>query len=93
MVFLLRLAYHCLRSRSTTAVEQCGFLLPSYITLAEVLLCLVVEGANTAYSPMELTWAMSSKQLKMYFLASLDLMPVSASWSSGVWSREEKASW
>jgi hypothetical protein len=31
------------------------------------------------------TCPMSSKQLKMYFLASFDLIPVSASCSSGVW--------
>lgn len=30
------------------------------------------------------TWPISSKQLKIYFLASLDLIPVSASCSSGV---------
>lgn len=35
------------------------------------------------------TWAMSSKQLKMYFRASLDLIPVSPSWSSGVCGRQE----
>ena len=51
------------------------------------------ERANVVYSPMELTWAMSSKQLKMYFLASFDLIPVSASWSSGVWSREAPGHW
>lgn len=31
------------------------------------------------------TCIMSSKQLKMYFLASLDLMPISISCSEGVW--------
>lgn len=48
---------------------------------------------SSSYSPMGLTWAISSKQLKMYFLASFDLIPVSASWSSGVWSKEAKAEW
>lgn len=36
-----------------------------------------------------LTCAISSKQLKIYFLASFDLIPVSASWSSGVCSKQE----
>lgn len=31
---------------------------------------------------------MSSKQLKIYFLASLDLMPISISCSAGVWKME-----
>lgn len=34
-----------------------------------------------------LTCAMSSRQLKMYFLASLDFSPVSFSCSSVVWRR------
>lgn len=32
---------------------------------------------------------MSSKQLKMYLRASLDLIPVSPSWSSGVFGRQK----
>lgn len=35
-----------------------------------------------------LTWPISSRQLKIYFLASLDLIPVSASCSSGVFNRQ-----
>lgn len=35
------------------------------------------------------TCAMSSKQLKMYLRASLDLIPVSPSWSSGVFGRQK----
>lgn len=35
------------------------------------------------------TCAISSKQLKMYLRASLDLIPVSPSWSSGVCGRQE----
>lgn len=35
-----------------------------------------------------LTWAMSSKQLKMYFRASFDLIPVSNSCSSGVYKTQ-----
>lgn len=35
------------------------------------------------------TWAISSKQLKMYLRASLDLIPVSPSWSSGVYRTQE----
>lgn len=65
---------------------------PLLITPAEIVV-LGSERANIVYSPTELTWAMSSKQLKMYFLASFDLIPVSASWSSGVWSREARAHW
>lgn len=38
---------------------------------------------------MEHTCAMSSRQLKMYFRASLDLIPVSPSWSSGVCGRQK----
>ena len=37
-----------------------------------------------------LTCPMSSRQLKMYFLASFDLILVSASCSSGDWKREHK---
>ena len=37
-----------------------------------------------------LTCPMSSRQLKMYFLASLDLILVSASCSSGDWKKEHK---
>lgn len=36
-----------------------------------------------------LTCAMSSRQLKMYLRASLDLIAVSPSWSSGVCGRHE----
>lgn len=38
---------------------------------------------------IEHTCAMSSKQLKMYLRASLDLIPVSPSWSSGVFGRQK----
>ena len=66
---------------------------PLLITPAEVLLCMALKGLTLYNSPTELTWAMSSKQLKMYFLASFDLIPVSASWSSGVWSRKATGHW
>lgn len=47
---------------------------------------LVKHHINSCLSKLvTLTWAMSSKQLKMYFRASFDFMPVSNSCSSGVY--------
>ena len=66
---------------------------PSSVNYSGRSVVLGSERANIVYSPTELTCAMSSKQLKMYFLASFDLIPVSASWSSGVWSRQATAHW
>ncbi len=40
-----------------------------------------------------LTWPMSSTQLKIYFRASLDLIPVSASCSSGVYRQRNCTHW
>lgn len=88
---ILRLAGHEVKVNHGSCVMWISTHYP--ILLLQKPCCAWFLRADIACLPTELTWAMSSKQLKMYFLASFDLIPVSASWSSGVWSREAKADW
>lgn len=89
MAFLLRLAHNYLGSKSRSTAGQ-GAFPPSALALWQSPAARGVQRAYAARSPAALTWAMSSKQLKMYFLASFDLIPVSASWSSGVYQERQK---